>query len=1029
MSSAQRQYLAKVLPWPLENEPGFINLHYSFDPGNLRPGEKLRWSGRACRSINEFISALDWQQKRAGTKDIYVCQSRQLNGIETYGKKNFRYYKADRSQANATALKSLFLDVDLKDYKSAQEILDGLGRLLALTHLPKPSCVVHTTGGYHIYWTLDRVLKPDEWFPLAHALVEACAQSGFTIDPQCTIDSARILRVPDTLNHKRNQLVKLVMINYFDYGVEFIIEKLLPFKVISPKHANGHKIDPAVFPYKGPLQEPDPLSAGMEHAEHPLIDFADVIQECEFLRNSATTGGANNDNPLWNLTTLLSTFMLDGKQLAHLLGRKHPTYSKEETDEFYARKLREREEKKLGWPSCQTIHATGSKFCRRCPHFKEGRSPLHFRTHSTPPPSTNGGGSGSNGSGASRPNGRVVGVLPQGYTRDARGYIQRLHTKADGGIEHVTVCEIAVHDAWLQNEPWKLNFAAEPEPGKCTQIVLPLEVTGAVSELRKELSRQGITLHDYQAKPMEEFILSWIQTLRNTKDAVVSTSPFGWHVPPNGKLQGFVYGGKLFTPTDIKVAQSPDVVTAKGYNPTGDIGPWVEAAKLITDQKRPALDAILASTFAAPLVRFTHMEGLMMSCVGESGIGKSTAMNVAMAVWGHPVRAKNQLDDTSNSVMNKVGELRNLPIFWDDLRPVDTKNYANMVFQVSYGKEKDRLNASAKRRESGTWQTIMVSTSNVSLLEYVTQHTNTTTAGVYRIFEIEVVSGKGGPGQIAKVDAAKIVGQLKDNYGVVGERYAEFLGKSFEQIEQEVYEYQKALDIEIDAQQEERLWTTQIACVCIGAKYSNQLGFTQIDEEALKAFLITSLGNMRKELKASHVDMTDEINVSSILTSYLHAKRAKNTLTTNIVHKGRGRPAKDSVKVIGSNTQRLETIEVQIGVEDKIMRIHSPAFTEWCTQKGISRHAFGKALEKSFGVKEMVGRLGSGTEFTAGGETYILELRLQDVFDKTVIDDITTVEEPKQEHTHDAKDTENIQELFVPQQGPDHRHNPDHHQG
>ena len=43
----------------------------------------------------------------------------------------------------------------------------------------------------------------------------------------------------------------------------------------------------------------------------------------------------------------------------------------------------------------------------------------------------------------------------------------------------------------------------------------------------------------------------------------------------------------------------------------------------------------------------------------KSGTGKSSAMQVAQAVWGHPIKGVNALNDTPNAVMHKLGKLRN----------------------------------------------------------------------------------------------------------------------------------------------------------------------------------------------------------------------------------------------------------------------------------------------------------------------------------------------------------------------------------
>jgi hypothetical protein len=95
----------------------------------------------------------------------------------------------------------------------------------------------------------------------------------------------------------------------------------------------------------------DDLGAGIE--QHQLVNLDDAARECAFIREAITSGGRDYTNPLWNLTTLISTFTEGGRADAHRMGNKHPGYTQESTDEFFDRKDREKVEKGLGWPAAE----------------------------------------------------------------------------------------------------------------------------------------------------------------------------------------------------------------------------------------------------------------------------------------------------------------------------------------------------------------------------------------------------------------------------------------------------------------------------------------------------------------------------------------------------------------------------------------------------------------------------------------------------------------------------------------------------
>jgi hypothetical protein len=331
------------------------------------------------------------------------------------------------------------------------------------------------------------------------------------------------------------------------------------------------------------------------------------------------------------------------------------------------------------------------------------------------------------------------------------------------------------------------------------------------------------------------------------------------------------------------------------------------------------------------------------------------------------------LSDTQNSVVGKIGELSSLPMFWDELKTEeDTRKFVTFVFQLGQGKEKSRMTSKATQRDMGTWQTLLCSASNESLLDYVTGRTRMTTAGLYRVFEYEMEPGT--KGQIDTADAQRIVAKLNDNYGVVGLEYAKFLGANYVRIDKEVGDFLRVLNKEVNAINDERFWLALIACVCMGAKYANELGFANFDEVKLRAFMLEKLQGMREERAKQPIDMKDPVNVSNQLAQFLNAMRQRHTLFTNRIHVTPGKPVPGSI-VVTRDASRLESVQVHVGEQDKILRISSEAMGRWLHESNLSRHLFTKALRDSFFMKVVNGRIGAGTQY-AGATEYLLEIQL-----------------------------------------------------
>lgn len=1026
-TSPTKTFLARVVAWPQEGEaPAFVNIHYTFEPSDkttIRRDKKsgreiLPWAGNAYKNLNDAANGVNRLNTGSTSRDIYFCTSSQAFAQEKTSAKGFKFNKALRSSDGAVKMKALFIDSDLidgknddqkhKGYESKEAFGAALVEFLKATGLPRPTIIVSSGGGFHMYWCLMRALTIEEWLPLSYALAEATKRTGFKCDPQVTIDAARVLRIPGTRNFKYDppRWVSLAGTPVeYDYAVDRIEACLEPYKVQVPYSVRDASM--TILPPKAPIEGLSDLASGIDTSSMAPVKIDSLNGVCGFITEALTTGGANFDNPLWNLTTLIATFTENGRADAHRMACGHSTYGPGEQDELFDRKVEEKMIKDLGWPKCSTISSTGCTSCATCPLFADNKSPLNFGVkvatlQSNHVSSQGGFSAAAQSTMASGPNMATAGQqaapaggqvqsssqtvagtgaadpdLPANYLRNPNGVVLYPQQNDDGTMTWIPVSRYPMTQPWMQRDPWSLNFTTETEYGKTSQVSVPLKDVGT-AEMKKSLQEQGFMVGGGPRgfNNLSEFIMAWITKLQSTRDSVITSVPFGWLVR-SGKVEGFVYGGKLHTPTGEEIASNTDPELQRQFSPEGTLQPWLDAANMITVQKRPSLDAIIASSFAAPLVRFTGHSGLLMSAYSvESGIGKSTALKVAQAIWGDPVKAVQGLSDTQNSVLNKLGELRSLPIYWDEMKTdEDTKKFVDLVFRLSGGVEKSRMTAKVTQRVRGSWQTIMVSASNESLMDSIAYKTRTTTAGLYRVFEYTVKPAvPGSPGQIDPTVAQRILSKLHDNYGVVGYHYASFLGTNHVQVEADMAAILADMSKETGMAPDERFWVALIACILQGAKYANQLGYANIDEVGLKVFMLETLREMRSQRNIQPVDMRNVVNVVNTLARFLNENRARHTLATNIIYRSRGKPPANTVNTLGDPT-RLDSIHVHIGVDDKTVRIGQAYLYDWLAQNNYSRHVFLKALQTELGARTISGRLGAGTSL-ANATEYLLEIDL-----------------------------------------------------
>lgn len=942
MLSTARDFISLVLPW--EQEGAYFNIHWL----NRGPRGQTFWDGRATQDVEEFIKTLSWALKQPDIKDLYTCMSAQKQCEERTSKRGYSYKKAMRNGANAVALKSLFLDVDVKEggYETQRDALVAIREFITSQSMPMPSAMVASgSGGFHVHWALDQALAPDDWQVLANALAAAAKVFGLHFDSQCTVDRARVLRIPETFNSKSEppNPVSLMMC-----GEACSLDDM---RAVLGKHIQ------AVPKKVVPIKDNDELGAGV--GEGLPIHIEDVAKGCAFVKRSLETGGAENPNPLWFLTASIASFCENGLDALHQMSAGHKGYEASATDELYGRVLEKRRERDMGWPKCEKIDQYGAPECATCPLRVQNKSPLNFLIRQR--------------AAANDPLG--VGPLPDGYFRNAEGVIFRHVIDDTGATISVQISPYPMFEGWLSNNPWTLHMSTRTDVGRKTTIDIPCEVITAKDALPKFLGGKGYFAGDKQVKILREFLLSWIQKLQQSKDSVLASAPFGWSMV-DGKIEGFSFAGKVWTETEDRLAVNPDPHLAFQYTPKGEVGPWMEMSKIICDQRRPALDVILASAFGAPLVRFSGHEGSMINTYSsESGIGKTTAMKTAQAVWGDPVKAMQGLDDTINAVVKKIGSIKSLPLYWDEIKTAQqTARFADLAFKLTRGSEKNRLKSDSSFMSTGSWETMLVSASNDSIIDAMIRANKTSSAGLYRCFEF-VVPKPVKPGDHGLI--ARAAGKLRENFGHAGLAYAKFLGANFERVTAEYAEVFDRYSNEHDFTQEERYWQVSIVSSIMGAKYANELGLTDIDVPAMEEFLITTLSKMREEVVESTVDVQNDISVSSILAQFLNAMRQRHTLITNRIWTSKGKPSAGAIKVI-SNTDKLDGFYVQIGRDDKLLRISSTVFSDWMNERGYSRHALTKRLKEEFGLKKVNGKLGGGTEHVTAME-YLLELDLNDL--------------------------------------------------
>jgi hypothetical protein len=949
-----KTFLGRVVPWhDIGIDGPYVNLHWTYQKADQK---KPYWSGRACYNMVGCIDAITYAARLPDTKDIYWCVSSQKECEMRARKGNAQngFWRAPkRSQLTASKLKVLGLDIDVsqghanlqgKNYKSDVEALAALVKFCTDSGIPRPTMIVGTgSGGLHAYWVLAVEVDVPVWQPLANALAEATRRFNFHCDTGVTVDSARVMRMPQTVHSKHGKTAQLYTQAMLpgDYTLEDMRKALGPYMgaTVIPLTPKG-KVSGAA----------DELSAGI--GQYPPKNLQSVADAgCGFIKEALDTGGAAFANPLWNLTTLVATFSDGGQQDAHRMANGHPDYAPDATDELYERKVRERETKNLGWPSCASVENAGCVSCRTCTLKTPTSRPLQF-----------GHAKSLAGPANTALKSTLRWPLPNGYIIDPNTFMIDYIGKDKKGNDILQrIADYPIMDAWLQDtDPLTLHITTKYESSPVpVQVMFNLAQAHSAEKFSAAAAHTRFALSYEQRFLMAEFVMSWIRQLQNTKGAMVKATPYGWHIE-DGEVKGFCYANKIWLKDGTNRFAAPaDVNTNQLYTPAGKPNKWVEASKLIAAFNSAPHDTILASAFAGPLVRFTGQEGVLIAGYStDSGKGKTTAMKTASAVWGHAKGTLQGVTDTQVSTLGRMAELQAMPVFWDELKTdAQYDAFVGTLFNLSRGRDKSRMTQDITQRKVGMWKTLMVCCTNDPLAGHVAKSTGSTDAGLMRMFEFEVKKGKSaGTGTANDI----LMTKLEDNFGWAGLVYSQWLGPNADKVEADVRRTRARIERFVNAKQEERMWTSAMAVLYLGAVYSNKLGLTKIKINRLWKFLMATLEGMRRITQENPTHMRNDTDVVAVLSRFLDEHRARNTLITDNMPIGVGRVAAGSIQAINGHAQ-LETIHVQKAKNTKMMRIRAARLRDWLKKNEISSHAFIGKMLKLGGIRGTNAKIGAGT--------------------------------------------------------------------
>ena len=116
----------------------------------------------------------------------------------------------NRTAANVAGARGLWLDLDCgvkkesdgKGYLTKEMAQEAVNSFCIKLKLDKPTHIVDSGNGLHVYWLFDNIVSREKWQKAAKKLKALTIADNLKVDGSRTADIASVLRIPGTMNNK-----------------------------------------------------------------------------------------------------------------------------------------------------------------------------------------------------------------------------------------------------------------------------------------------------------------------------------------------------------------------------------------------------------------------------------------------------------------------------------------------------------------------------------------------------------------------------------------------------------------------------------------------------------------------------------------------------------------------------------------------------------------------------------------------------------------------------------------------------------
>lgn len=857
-----------------------------------------------------------------------------------------------RVQENVLALRAFWFDLDVgtpkkanSAYPSKEAALLALKDFCAAMELHRP-IIVDSGNGIHAYWTLDYAIERDVWQPIADRLKAAAQKHGLFIDASCTADSARIMRMPGTMNFnppkggviedfEPNEAKVLwgdkhKSVDYADFAAKFagvsVGTGALPFDAGSIASSAKGK---AAEANKGLLQE------------YPQVAFMPIIEHkrCAQLVYVATHQDEVPE-PLWRAGLSIANHCTDREEAIHFISKDHPEYSAKET-ETKARGT-------AGPFHCTTFESENPGGCAGCPHQGKVTSPImlgrQLVSDNQPTQVVDKDATTNDERTYELP------TYPWPYVRGANGEVMWTDPGLEGAMPEVVYANPfyavkRMRDKEVGEMLWlRLHL---PQDG-VREFSIPLKDIVSSDRFRDAIAAQGVVGSAKCLTHLSTYIRRWTQELQKLEKAELIRTQMGW--TPEGT---FIIGerevrkdGVFYSPPSRATANVCGMLVKRG-----DLAVWRKTVNYYNNPGYEIYAFILFLGFGSPLLRFTGVEGGVVNIFHEeSGLGKSAAQMTANSIWGHPKDMMATYKDTHNAIQHRMGVYQNISLCIEELTKLSADTISDILYSSTLGRGKNRMHSqtNAERVNDSSWCSITITSSNKSLSDTVRSLSEAPDGELMRLLEFSPPEWFNKD----KMEKEHHFAPLRDNYGLAGEVFMQYVIKNMGKVSDGVKKVQAKLFKTAGLTQRERFWVSIVAVAIVGGSIARSLGLHDIDVERVSKWVVAHLAQARTEMTSDDTPR----GVSAL------ARFIDTHLDEVLIIRDKGLDGLPAAPI----KEPRARLAIRMEPDTRRIYINVGALRSWCTEHRISYSTLtGDLMRAGVEVEVVKKRMNKGTAFPA----------------------------------------------------------------